>query len=277
MSVIEAGYFDGKSSVKRPVGIVVSRGRMKIIGRDLEQEFDARLVRRSLRIANTPRWLYLPGGGTCVTSDNAAVDRITRERRYERVLHKWESRPAYAALAVALVVGILWLLVDRGVPVAVEHIAEHIPVEAEATLGRETLRALDERVMRKSTLPGPKQNALRAKFTDMARAAGETTPHTLEFRESFLGANAFALPPGSHDAPDAKRSRSRRPAGRASPRAARESASTSPGSGKRIASSSMGFSSSHWRNRACTRYRCAVQPAAWTPGPTAPTPRYRAM
>src|SRR3989449_9055774 len=114
MSVIEAVYFDGKSSLKRSVGIVVSRGRMKIIGRDLEQEFDARLVRRSLRIANTPRWLYLPGGGACVTSDNAAVDRITRERRYERVLHKWESPPPYAALAVALVRGMLWLLVDRG-------------------------------------------------------------------------------------------------------------------------------------------------------------------
>ncbi len=196
MSVIEADYFDGKSSVKRPVGVIVSRGRLKIIGRDLEQEFDARLVRRSLRIANTPRWLYLPGGGACVTSDNAAVDRITRERRYERTLHEWESRPAYAALAVALVVGMLWLLVDRGVPVAVERIAGHIPVEAEAALGRETLRALDQRMMRKSTLPTSKQNALRAKFTGMVRAAGETTPHTLEFRESLVGANAFALPSG---------------------------------------------------------------------------------
>jgi Zn-dependent protease with chaperone function len=153
-------------------------------------------VRRSLRIANTPRWLYLPGGGACVTSDNAAVDRITRERRYERVLHKWESRPAYAALAVALVAGMLWLLVDRGVPVAVERIAEHIPVEAEAALGRETLRALDERMMRKSTLPGSRQNSLRAKFADMARAAGDTTPYRLEFRQSFIGANAFALPSG---------------------------------------------------------------------------------
>jgi Zn-dependent protease with chaperone function len=196
MSVIEADYFDGKSSVKRPVGIVISRGRVKIIGRDLEQELDARLVRRSLRIANTPRWLYLPGGGACVTSDNAAVDRFTRVGRYESTLHKWESRPAYAALAVALVVGMLWLLVDRGVPVAVEHIAENIPVEAEATLGRETLRALDERMMQKSTLPGSKQDALRAKFAGMARAAGETTPYTLEFRESFVGANAFALPSG---------------------------------------------------------------------------------
>jgi len=196
MSVIEADYFDGKSSVKRPVGIVVSRGKLKIIGRDLEQEFDARLVRRSLRIANTPRWLYLPGGGACVTSDNAVVDRITRERRYERTLHEWESRPAYAALAVALVVGMLWLLVDRGVPVAVEHIAGHIPVEAEAALGRETLRALDERMMRKSTLAASKQNSLRAKFAGMVRAAGETAPHTLEFRESAVGANAFALPSG---------------------------------------------------------------------------------
>src|SRR5438270_114716 len=197
MSVIEADYFDGKTSVKRPVGIVISRGKLKIIGRDLEQEFDGRLVRRSLRIANTPRWLYLPGGGACVTSDNAVVDRITRERRYERTLHEWESRPADAALAVALVVGMRWLLVDRGVPVAFEHIAGHIPVEAEAALGRETLRALDERMMRKSTLPASKQDSLRAKFAGMVRAAGETAPYTLEFRESFVGANAFALPSGT--------------------------------------------------------------------------------
>src|SRR5438094_7952747 len=30
----------------------------------------------------------------------------------------------------------------------------------------------------------------------MARAAGETTPYSLEFRQSFIGANAFALPSG---------------------------------------------------------------------------------
>jgi hypothetical protein len=90
----------------------------------------------------------------------------------------------------------LWLLVDRGVPVAVERIAEHIPVEAEAALGRETLRTLDDRMMRKSTLPGSRQDSLRAKFADMARAAGETTPYSLEFRQSFIGANAFALPSG---------------------------------------------------------------------------------
>ena len=196
MSVIEATYFDGKTSGKRPVSIVISRGRLKIVGRDLEQEFDARLVRRSLRIADTPRWLYLPGGGACETSDNAAVDRITRDMRYEKILQKWESRPAYAALAVALVVGMLWLMVDKGVPVAVEHIAEHIPVQAEATLGRESLKALDEHFTQPTILPRSTQAALRAKFTAMAASAGEPTPHSLEFRASIIGANAFALPGG---------------------------------------------------------------------------------
>src|SRR5438270_13084441 len=134
MSVIEADYFDGKSSAKRPVGIVVSRGKLKIIGRDLEQVFDARLVRRSLRIANTPRWLYLPGGGACVTQDNDAVDRITRTRRYDRVLQTWESRPLLAALAVALVAVSTWLLIDRALPVAADEIARRIPREAERVL-----------------------------------------------------------------------------------------------------------------------------------------------
>jgi hypothetical protein len=103
MSVLRADYYDGKSSQKRPVTVVVSGGRLKVVGRDVDEEVDARGVRRSLRIANTPRWLYLPGGGACVTADNDAVDRMTRDRHYERILHLWESRPVYAVVAIALV------------------------------------------------------------------------------------------------------------------------------------------------------------------------------
>ena len=123
MSALQAVYFDGKSSSRHPVSVFVAGGKLKIVGRDVSEEFDARGVRRSLRVANTPRWLYLPGSGACVTDDNDAVDRMTRDRRYERILHEWESRPAYAAVAIVLVVAALWLLIDRGVPVAVEHIA----------------------------------------------------------------------------------------------------------------------------------------------------------
>ena len=62
MSVLQADYFDGKTSLKHPVSVMIAGGRLKIVGRDVNEEFDARGVRRSLRIADTPRWLYLPGG-----------------------------------------------------------------------------------------------------------------------------------------------------------------------------------------------------------------------
>ena len=197
MSVLQAVYFDGKTSHRHAVSMFIAAGRLKVVGRDVNEQYDARRVRRSLRVANTPRWLYLPGGGACVTGDNDAVDRMTRVRRYERILHQWESRPAYATVAIALVAAAVWLLVARVVPAAVEYIAERIPVETEAVLGRETLSSMDEHVFKPSTLSKERQASLGQKFAAMASAAGETARYRLEFRASpVLGANALALPSG---------------------------------------------------------------------------------
>ena len=197
MSVLQAVYFDGKTSRRHPVSVMVAGGRLKIVSRDVNEEFDARGVRRSLRIADTPRWLYLPGGGACVTSDNDAVDRITRDRRYEAILHRWESRPAYAVLAIAMVVASLWVLIDRVLPVAVEKIAVRVPIEAEAALGRETLAGMEKYLLRPTKLSAARQARLRTGFDTVARNAGEAGSYRLEFRASpAIGANAFALPSG---------------------------------------------------------------------------------
>lgn len=197
MSVLQAVYFDGKTSRRHAVSVMIAGGRLKIIGREVNEEFDARGVRRSLRIANTPRWLYLPGGGACVTSDNDAVDRMTRDRGYEIVLHRWESRPAYAVLAIAMVVAALWLLIDRVLPVAVEATAARIPVEAEAALGRETLAGMERYFLQPSKLSAARQNRLRLRFDAAVRATDEAAPYRLEFRSSpVIGPNAFALPSG---------------------------------------------------------------------------------
>lgn len=197
MSVLQAIYFDGRTSARHPVSLVLSAGTIKMIGHEVEAELDASSVRWSARIANTPRWLYLPDGGTCVTEDNDAVDRMTGIGRYERILHRWESRPAYAVVAIALVVASLWLLVTHVVPVVVEKIAMRIPVETESVLGRQTLSGMDEYLLGPSQLAESRQVTLSSKFEDMVRASRETTPYRLEFRSSpSLGANAFALPGG---------------------------------------------------------------------------------
>ena len=197
MSVLQAVFFDGKTSQRHEVSVFIAGGKLKVVGRDVNEEFDARGVRRSLRIANTPRWLYLPGGGACVTQDNEAVDRMTRDRQYEILLHRWESRPAYAVVAIAMVIAGLWLLIDRVLPVAVNEIALRIPVDAEAALGRESLAGMEQYFLQPSKLPEARQARLRTRFEAMTRAAGEGVPYRLEFRSSpVIGANAFALPSG---------------------------------------------------------------------------------
>jgi predicted Zn-dependent protease/TPR repeat protein len=197
MRPIQADYYDGKTSARQQVSLLVGAGKLKVIGEQVSEMFDLRRVRRSLRIANTPRWLYLPGGGACVTQDNDAVDRITRTRRYDRVLQMWESRPVLAALAVALVALSTWLLIDRALPVAADEIARRIPREAERVLGESTLQGMDRFLLQPSKLSPARQEALRAKFAALAQRAGDSTPYRLEFRASpALGANAFALPSG---------------------------------------------------------------------------------
>ena len=197
MSILQAVYFDGKLSRKHPVSVVIAGGTLKVIGRDVSEAFDAKGVRRSLRVANTPRWLYLPGGGTCVTADNDAVDRMTRDRLYERTLHLWESRPAYAAIAIALVAATIWWLIDRAVPRAADYAATHIPVATESALGQQTLNGLEQHYLQPSKLPQTRQAALRAKFDAMVRATHDATPYRLEFRASpIVGPNALALPSG---------------------------------------------------------------------------------
>jgi len=196
MTPIQADYYDGKNSVRQPVSLLVGAGKLKVIGERVNETFELRRVRRSLRIANTPRWLYLPGGGACVTEDNKAVDRITRTHGYDRVLQAWESRPVLAAFAVALVAVSTWLLIDRALPVAADEIAQRIPREAEQVLGETTLRGMDRFLLHPSKLPAARQEELRAKFAALAQRAGDGTPYRLEFRESPIGANAFALPSG---------------------------------------------------------------------------------
>ena len=197
MNTLKARYFDGKTSRGHDVTVMLSSGKLTVVGREVSAEFDARGVRRSLRIADTPRWLYLPGGGACVTGDNQVVDRWTVDRRYEQILHRWESRPGYAAFAVVLVVAALWLLIDRGIPAAAEQIAERIPVGAEETLGRESLEGLENFALKPTTLPAVRQEEYRRKLAAMVKAGNQAVPYRLEFRASPLfGPNAFALPSG---------------------------------------------------------------------------------
>jgi Zn-dependent protease with chaperone function len=197
MSTIAAHYFDGRRAQRHPVTLVLAGGRVKVVGREVDAEFEARRVRVSTRIAHTPRWIFLPGGAACVTDDNDAVDRVVRERRMQRAIHRLEARPAFAAVCVLLVAALFWAIVDLRLPYAAARVAEHIPVEAETLLGEEALEGMDQFGLAASRLPQDRQDELTAKFEALAALAPDAPAYRLEFRTApVIGANAFALPSG---------------------------------------------------------------------------------
>lgn len=197
MSALVGHYFDGRQAVRHVVEVALEAGRVRVFGAAVRSEYDARSIRVSPRIANTPRWLYLPDGATVMLADTALLDGLQKDEGFPKALHALESRPAYAVIAVALVVALLWLLLDRGVPAAVNPIVEYVPVETEATLGNETLQALDRSLMRPSNLPVSRQSALRERFYAIVHRQGGAPEYRVLFRSSpVLGPNAFALPSG---------------------------------------------------------------------------------
>jgi Zn-dependent protease with chaperone function len=198
MSVLKARYFDGHRSVAHEVSVVLGGGALKVVGRDVDLLFDPRQVRVAPRVANAPRWIYLPGGGACALEDNDALDALAGAGGFAHFLHRLETRPAWAALALAMVVAALWLLIDRGVPAAAEQVALRIPPSTETDLGRHTLASLDRYSMQPSQVPAPRQKALTDEFNALAAGAPDLPPHRLVFRSSpRIGPNAFALPGGT--------------------------------------------------------------------------------
>ena len=197
MTILACTYFDGVHSARHAASVIFSGRTLQVVGADVAARADVRHVRISTRVASTPRWLYLPDGSTCCVSDNDAIDRIARASRLECTLHRWESLPVLAAVALALVAGLVWALIQYGVPWGAQHVAARIPPQAEARLGAETLAGLDQQWMRPSKLAPVRQAALRTQFSQMARKAPDTPRVELEFRSSpTIGPNAFALPGG---------------------------------------------------------------------------------
>lgn len=198
MSVLKARYFDGQRSIAHEVSVVLGGGALKIVGRDVDLLFDPRQVRVAPRVADAPRWIYLPGGGACALEDNDALDALAGAGGLARLQHRLETRPAWAALALLLVVAALWVLIDRGVPAVAERVALRIPPQTETDLGRHALASLDQYWMKPSTLSEQRRETLTQEFDVMAVSAPDLPPHRLVFRSSpRIGPNAFALPGGT--------------------------------------------------------------------------------
>jgi Zn-dependent protease with chaperone function len=190
-----ADYFDGLTSRRRAVEVVVVGDRIGVRGSDLTLDFRQRDLRPRPRVGSAPLDIELPNGGLLVApyEDVASfipipplaslADRL--ERRLAVVL------TALAGLAVAA-----FLAYSEGIPWLARVAADRLPPEVEADIARQGLAFLDANVFRASHLPQARRAGLQERLGELAAAEGMPVPR-MEFRfGGFIGPNALALPGG---------------------------------------------------------------------------------
>ena len=135
MTQLRARYYDGKTSQQREVLIWAEpSGRLRVIGDGVDFSCAIAEVRPSPRVGNTRRHLRFADGSVCETEDNDTVDCIFAglpSEAHGRLVHLWESKLGYAALALALTAGALWAGITYGIPALAKEVAFRLPPSTE--------------------------------------------------------------------------------------------------------------------------------------------------
>ncbi len=194
-------YYDGRTSVRRPVAVSVEGDELRIRGADQVSVVcplnDVRVVPQPGAIRGTIR---LPDGGMVETADRHGVGALLRLQNrggFFTFVHRLENSLKYMAIAVLVTAVVMAVAVRFGIPALAKEAAFAIPPAMESAMGRQTLNTLDGVLLKPTRLPASRQKALQELFRRMTRQLPYGGKYRLALRWSdALGANAFALPSG---------------------------------------------------------------------------------
>jgi len=194
IQVIEARYFDGRTSRLHHVQLYVENGIACVVG-DVNREISVAELRVSERTRHAARVVTFPDGAYLECTDHERFNAVLSATGFTdsivvRLQHNWRAVAASASLLVALLVlGYLFVL-----PWVARVIADNLPAGVELAIGNGALDFLDKQVFEPSKLTLEKQQDIRSRFNQLYPLRYDELPIELVFRSSKAGANAFALP-----------------------------------------------------------------------------------
>jgi Zn-dependent protease with chaperone function len=198
MTAFDAVYYDGRSALRRAVRVSAVDGRLHVAGEGVAFDVALDAVEADSPIPGAPRILRLPGGAQLRAEAASVAPLFAGRNRLETLVERLESRWPYALGALLLLVAFASWVVLRGLPLAAEAIAAHIPARAEAAIGAHALSALEGRICAPSALSSGEQDALQRNFRQMIAGLNDGHEYRLLPRNCpRMGSNAFALPGGS--------------------------------------------------------------------------------
>lgn len=194
--MINATYYDGHTTRPRPVRLLIHDGIVAVSGAGYRRTVRLADLVVSERLEHAPRIMRLPNGGFLEVSDPALHDALAENGYGEPWVVRWQQRWPLSLLALVALLALLTLGYQWGLPWAADHLARHLPNSIERKIGDEQLRIVDAGRMQPSRLGPAEQTRLQRLFGELKQPGDEKTAYRLEFRDSSMGPNAFALPNG---------------------------------------------------------------------------------
>jgi Zn-dependent protease with chaperone function len=197
--MLEANYFDGRSTRVRVVHLSVAGDALVIAGEDVNLQVPFADVSVDERLGRAPRRLRLKDGAFCEVRDLDSLDALlatTAHRdgwvdRMQRHLH-------FVLFSIVACIALLAAAYEWGLPWAAAKGARRLPPAIGKTLSVQTLKILDGNILEPSKIPVERQQALRTALHALQLPQGGTPDSDLLFRRSLqLGANAFTMPDGT--------------------------------------------------------------------------------
>ena len=197
-ATVQGQYYDGRQPIGSPVTIILAKNEIAVIGAQVSEKCGLNSLRVSPRVGQADRFIALPNGGQLQCPDNAVLNFLPQEVRSEGAVAWLEQRWGVAVACVAIIISTVLAGYFYALPVAAERIAQQVPIATERGLGEQSLAWLDHNKWFQPTkLDARTQTVILKGFAGLYRGLPMERYYRLEFRESSVGPNAFALPGGT--------------------------------------------------------------------------------
>jgi len=195
-------YFDGLTSRRRPVDLLLDRGQVLLY--DQDQALARRAPAMHLSLAepslNGPIILRFPDGACCHFPAMPALYEALQEAGVPLAAEaRFFTAITRSPRLIALVLGFLVAVVAAGyvwfIPTTAELVAPMVPEDVKQLMGVEVLAAMDRSHFKPTAIPEERRRKLeKALDALLVESDGEVALHLRRFPEG--GPNAFALPGG---------------------------------------------------------------------------------
>lgn len=195
----ECWYFDGQVPEARAARLLRDGNWVTLKAGDLTHIYRKRDLSVSPRIGDAGRFVKLKGGGQCYCSDHGFLDQLPQEFVSEGPVAWLENHISAAITSIVVVAAVLLLGYIYVLPAVARSVLDRVPVEAEATLGRNIMTWFDDKKwLQPSSIDPERRDVLKDSFKQFIEGLAMSPRMKLEFRDSkMLGPNAFALPGGT--------------------------------------------------------------------------------